>query len=396
MELPLLIGGATTSRQHTAVRIAPEYTPAHRARARRLARDRRGRRAARAGDGGPRSTRRTASSRSACARSTPSASGGRSCRSAPRASAGRPIAWHADDLAVPLFTGERVVEPALAELRGYVDWTFFFHAWDLKGRYPAILDHPEKGDAARDLFDAANALLDRIVEEGLLDGTGRPRLLAGGRRGRRHRPRDGKRRRPLPDAPSAGSARRLASEPLARGLRGARRDRARRPRRRASPSGSTAPTSSRRPSRRKVTTTARSWSRRSPTGSPRRSPSGSTSRRGARGTRRTSSSPSEDLVAERFRGHPAGVRVPRVPRPLGEGDAVRAARAERAGLALTESCASLPGASVSGLYSGIPRRATSRSAGSAATRSRTTRRARASELAVVERWLRPNLAYDPR
>ena len=45
----------------------------------------------------------------------------------------------------------------------YVDWTFFFHAWELKGRYPAILDDPEKGEVARDLFEAANELLDEIV-----------------------------------------------------------------------------------------------------------------------------------------------------------------------------------------------------------------------------------------
>ena len=55
-----------------------------------------------------------------------------------------PIDWHADDLAVPEFTGTRLVEPSLAELRPYIDWTFFFHAWELKGRYPAILEHPEK------------------------------------------------------------------------------------------------------------------------------------------------------------------------------------------------------------------------------------------------------------
>ena len=76
-----------------------------------------------------------------------------------------PIVWHADDLAVPAFTGTRIVEPSVAELRPYIDWTFFFHAWELKGRYPAILDDPKKGEAARELFEAANALLDRIESE---------------------------------------------------------------------------------------------------------------------------------------------------------------------------------------------------------------------------------------
>jgi 5-methyltetrahydrofolate--homocysteine methyltransferase len=83
-----------------------------------------------------------------------------------------PIVWHADDLAVPSFTGTRVVEPALEELRPYIDWTFFFHVWELKGRYPAILDDPVKGEAARELFAAANTLLDRIEREGLLTPRG--------------------------------------------------------------------------------------------------------------------------------------------------------------------------------------------------------------------------------
>jgi 5-methyltetrahydrofolate--homocysteine methyltransferase len=53
-------------------------------------------------------------------------------------------------------------------LRGYVDWQFFFHAWELKGKFPAILEQP----AARELFDDAQRLLDRIVEERLLGARG--------------------------------------------------------------------------------------------------------------------------------------------------------------------------------------------------------------------------------
>jgi 5-methyltetrahydrofolate--homocysteine methyltransferase len=73
-----------------------------------------------------------------------------------------------DDLPVPEFTGRRLVEPDLATLREYVDWQFFFHAWELKGKYPAILEQP----AARELFDDAQRLLDRIVEEQLLVARG--------------------------------------------------------------------------------------------------------------------------------------------------------------------------------------------------------------------------------
>ena len=82
------------------------------------------------------------------------------------------IDWQEEDLATPAFTGARVVEADVALLREYVDWTFFFHAWELKGRYPAILDDPEKGAAARDLFAAANELLDEIVSDGLLEARG--------------------------------------------------------------------------------------------------------------------------------------------------------------------------------------------------------------------------------
>jgi 5-methyltetrahydrofolate--homocysteine methyltransferase len=171
LELPLLVGGATTSRQHTAVRIAPEFTPptVHVLDAsrvigvvgalfdpeRKIALDAENRaeqerlRALHA----ERERRPLLPLRAARERRTP-------------------IVWHADDLAVPSFTGTRVVEPALEELRPYIDWTFFFHVWELKGRYPAILDDPVKGEAARELFAAANTLLDRIEREGLLTPRG--------------------------------------------------------------------------------------------------------------------------------------------------------------------------------------------------------------------------------
>src|SRR5690349_6614581 len=73
-----------------------------------------------------------------------------------------------DELATPAFTGLRVVEPELATLREYIDWQFFFHTWELKGRYPAILAQP----AARELFDEAQELLDEIVAGRLLAARG--------------------------------------------------------------------------------------------------------------------------------------------------------------------------------------------------------------------------------
>ena len=81
--------------------------------------------------------------------------------------------WAAEDLPVPAFLGARRVEnQPLEVLVPYIDWTFFFHAWELKGRVPAIFNHPEYGAAARDLYDHAQALLARIVREGRLRAAG--------------------------------------------------------------------------------------------------------------------------------------------------------------------------------------------------------------------------------
>jgi 5-methyltetrahydrofolate--homocysteine methyltransferase len=73
-----------------------------------------------------------------------------------------------DDLAVPSFTGTRLIQPDLRRLRELIDWQFFFLAWELKGKYPAILQQP----AARELFDEANELLDEIIEKSLLQAHG--------------------------------------------------------------------------------------------------------------------------------------------------------------------------------------------------------------------------------
>jgi 5-methyltetrahydrofolate--homocysteine methyltransferase len=164
LELPLLIGGATTSRQHTAVKIAPHYEapvvhvqdasrvvgvvsdlldPERRPKLDRLNREEQARLRQLHED---RQAQPLLPIRLAIERRTP-------------------IVWRAEDLAVPAFTGTRTVEPDLAELRDYIDWTFFFTAWELKGRYPQILEHPVHGPAARELFDEANRLLDRIVAD---------------------------------------------------------------------------------------------------------------------------------------------------------------------------------------------------------------------------------------
>src|SRR5262249_15549347 len=69
-----------------------------------------------------------------------------------------------DDLPVPTFLGRReLVDYPLAEIARYIDWTFFFTAWELRGKFPGILDHPEYGAAARDLYEHAQKILDEII-----------------------------------------------------------------------------------------------------------------------------------------------------------------------------------------------------------------------------------------
>jgi 5-methyltetrahydrofolate--homocysteine methyltransferase len=84
-----------------------------------------------------------------------------------------PITWRAEDIPVPSFTGVRVLENfPLATLREFIDWSPFFHTWGLKGIYPRILDHPEQGAQARQVFAEGNALLDRIIDQRLIAARG--------------------------------------------------------------------------------------------------------------------------------------------------------------------------------------------------------------------------------
>src|SRR5437588_3794717 len=165
MDLPRLIGGATTSRQHTAVRIAPAYSQpvVHVLDASRVVRvvsdllDPVRRELL---DGENRADQERLRDLHAEKERKPLLP-----LIAARDNRHR-VAF--DDLPVPEFTGRRLVEPELATLREYIDWQFFFHAWELKGKFPQILDQP----AARELYDDAQRLLDRIVDEELLVARG--------------------------------------------------------------------------------------------------------------------------------------------------------------------------------------------------------------------------------
>ncbi|RMG04431.1 MAG: methionine synthase, partial [Planctomycetota bacterium] len=81
--------------------------------------------------------------------------------------------WSSQEIAVPEFVGIRSVDDVTVEtLIPYIDWTPFFVAWELPGRFPAILEHPEKGTQAKSLFDDARAMLDEIVKRDLLHPIG--------------------------------------------------------------------------------------------------------------------------------------------------------------------------------------------------------------------------------
>ncbi len=169
LDLPLLIGGATTSRQHTAVKIAPAYgrPTLHVLDASRvvgvvsdlLEPERRARL-----DGENREAQERLRALHAEKERKPLLPLG-------RARANREAVSFAE-VPEPGFLGTAAVEVDVESLREYVDWQFFFHAWELKGKFPKLLDDPEKGEVARELYENANELLDEVAAGGLLRPVG--------------------------------------------------------------------------------------------------------------------------------------------------------------------------------------------------------------------------------
>jgi 5-methyltetrahydrofolate--homocysteine methyltransferase len=80
-----------------------------------------------------------------------------------------PLDFGAEQLAKPEFVGRRLLEDyPISQITQYIDWTFFFHAWELKGRFPRIFEHPEYGKAARELYDHGEAMLRTFSAEKLV------------------------------------------------------------------------------------------------------------------------------------------------------------------------------------------------------------------------------------
>ncbi|MGV1013920.1 MAG: dihydropteroate synthase, partial [Methyloceanibacter sp.] len=173
-DLPLLIGGATTSRVHTAVKISPNY---HRSQAIYVTD------ASRAVgvvsglmslEERPKAIARVREEYTRMAESYARGQAEKARTSIADARANKlKLDWAGYTPPKPSFLGTRTFEAYdLAELARYIDWTPFFQAWELKGAYPRILQDDKYGEAARSLFDDAQAMLKQLIAEKWLTANG--------------------------------------------------------------------------------------------------------------------------------------------------------------------------------------------------------------------------------
>ncbi|MDB4953815.1 MAG: methionine synthase, partial [Myxococcales bacterium] len=170
MTTPLLIGGATTSGKHTAVKIAPAYagSTVHVPDAslavgvvgKLMSEERK-------------SYLAEVATKQASQREAHASAQKRPLLSLVDARARKlKLDFNEGTITKPAFFGAHNFEIDPGELLRWIDWSPFFHTWELSGRYPAILDDPKKGDAARKVFADAQALMKRIVGEKLLQVRG--------------------------------------------------------------------------------------------------------------------------------------------------------------------------------------------------------------------------------
>ncbi len=173
-DLPLLIGGATTSRVHTAVKISPNYkrsqaiyvTDASRAVgvvSGLMSPEERPKAIARVRDEYARMAESYARGQAEKRRTSLADARANKLK----------LDWAGYTPPKPTFLGTQVFKSYdLDELAGLIDWTPFFHAWELKGTYPRILNDDKYGEAARPLFDDAQAMLKQLIEENWLAANG--------------------------------------------------------------------------------------------------------------------------------------------------------------------------------------------------------------------------------
>ncbi|KPF45417.1 methionine synthase [Rhizobium sp. AAP43] len=175
--IPLLIGGATTSRVHTAVKIHPQYRAGQAVYVTDASRAVGVVSALLAEDGNETYVDgiKGEYAKVAEAHARAEAEKQRQPLASARENAVK-VDWSAYKPTKPSFTGTKVFETYdLAELARYIDWTPFFQTWELKGRFPAILEDEKQGEAARQLFADAQAMLAKIIAENWF----RPRAVIG-------------------------------------------------------------------------------------------------------------------------------------------------------------------------------------------------------------------------
>jgi 5-methyltetrahydrofolate--homocysteine methyltransferase len=396
--VPLLIGGATTSRQHTAVKIAPEYSkpvvhvldasravdvvssllsPAQKSNF----------------DRANRQQQEQIREQHGALKRRPLVTYDAALANRPR------LTWRADAVPAPGFTGARLVDLRLEEIVPFIDWTLFFAAWELKGRFPAILDHPQYGQAARELYDHARTLLDQIVRERLLTARGvygfwpansdnddivlyepgtTRELLRFSMLRQQEQMVDGKPNRSLADflaprdsgivdiigafAVTAG----LGADDLVAAFERDHNDYD------AIMVKALADRLAEASAEYLHARARRDW-----------------------GYGREERFSSEDLIAERYRGIRPAFGYPACPDHSEKQKLFGLLGAARAGLELTESCAMMPAASVSGLYFAHPDAKYLTVGRIGRDQVEDYARRKGMTLAEAERWLTPNLAYEP-
>jgi 5-methyltetrahydrofolate--homocysteine methyltransferase len=380
LDLPLLIGGATTSKQHTAVRIAPAYgqPTLHVLDASRVV----GvvsnlldpvRRAVLEQENAELQER---------LREQHEERDRKPLLPIEEARANREQVEF-DELSEPEFTGARVVRPTLEELVPYIDWQFFFHAWELKGRYPAILDQP----AARELYDDAQQLLGEITAGKLLEARGVYGFWPARTEGDDIVLEDGTRFPMLRQQSAYGDSRPNRSladyvAPAGDHLGGfavsihgadelADRYQAEHDDYRAIMVKALADRLAEAFAEYLHERARRGWYETGPQLS------------------------SDELIAERFRGIRPAYGYPACPDHSEKRTLYNLLGVEELGIELTENFATTPAASVSGIYLGNPkaRYFSVGRVGRDQVEDYAARKGKA--VAEVERWLRPNLAYDP-
>ena len=405
MNMPLLIGGATTSRVHTAVKIDPNYkggpvvhvNDASRAVGVASSLLSPERREAYAAD------IRAEYAKISAAHFRAQADKKRLKLADARANAVK-IDFAKTPPKKPAFLGIRSFDAYdLAELAEYIDWTPFFQTWELTGRFPAILDDPKIGEVARSLYDDARKMLDLIVKEKWFTARATIGFWPANAEGddiavyaddsRKQEDRDlphaapatGEARRPLQRRAvgfhRAGVVRRAG---LYRRLRGHRRDRR----------GRRSPTASRTP----MTITPRSCARRWPIVWRKPLPSGCTSAsaRSSGATRRTRRLSPDQLILEQYAGIRPAPGYPAQPDHTEKATLFRLLDAENtAGVKLTESFAMWPGSSVSGLYFSHPESFYFGVGKIERDQVEDYAARKGMSVAETERWLAPVLNYIP-